>query len=63
MGAGRINPTAGQLLSKQKKKIFLFEYFILKHDKFFRVFSQVLVAALRGSVKPVEMCSGLQNIN
>lgn len=54
---------AGQLLLKQKKNISCLNILFLNMTNFFRVFSQVLVSALRGSVKPVEMCSGLQNIN
>lgn len=48
---------------KTEKIISCWNILFLNMTNFFRVFSQVLVSALRASGKPVEKCSGLQNIN
>lgn len=65
MGEGRTKTTSKSrtVAIKTEKKNSCLNILFLNMTNFFRVFSQVLVSALRGSVKPVEMCSGLQNIN
>lgn len=68
MWGGRIKTTSKSRAvaiktEKKKKNLSCLNILFLNMTNFFRVFSQVLLSALHGSVKPVEMCSGLQHIN